>query len=352
MSLSLSVLDLCPIGTGYTASTALHNSIDLARRVEAFGYTRHWVAEHHNIPSVASSSPEVLIARLAEATQSLRIGSGGVMLPNHAPLKVVETFRTLEALFPGRIDLGLGRAPGTDRTTAAAMRRFMDTRNAEEFPAQLAEMLAFDNDEFPDDHPFRAVTPMPNDVTLPPIWLLGSSGHSARLAAEWGLGYAFARHINPEGGVELRDYRRHFRPSAYLHKPSAILAVAAVCADTAEEADRLAASLRLTYLRLRTGRPAPVPTPDEALAYPYSDHERAQLDALRPMHVVGDPQSVKARIESLAEETGADEVMIVTNIHGHRARVRSFELLAEAFELPPRQGTRGKADGFTPTPPR
>ncbi|MBA1148253.1 LLM class flavin-dependent oxidoreductase [Ectothiorhodospiraceae bacterium WFHF3C12] len=334
MSFNLSLLDLCPIGTGYGASQALHNSVDLARQAETFGYVRHWIAEHHNIPSVASSSPEIVIAALAQATRRLRVGSGGVMLPNHAPFKVVETFRSLEALYPGRIDLGLGRAPGSDMSAAAAMRRHQDTQGAEEFPAQIAELLAFDNDKFPAGHPFERVRPMPNDCRLPPMWLLGSSGYSARMAAELGLGYAFARHINPEGGRELLAYRQQFRPSDYLGQPSAILAVAAICAPTAEEAERLAASVRLSYLRLRTGRPAPIPTPEEALDYPYTAHEKAQIESLRGMHIVGEPDTVAARITALAEETGADEIMVVTNIHGHEARIESYRLLAEAVGRP------------------
>ncbi len=252
------------------------------------------------------------------------------MLPNHAPFKVVETFRTLAALYPDRIDLGLGRAPGSDTTAAAAMRRHLDTQGAEEFPAQLAELLAFDDGDFPSGHPFERVTPMPNDCRLPPMWLLGSSGYSARMAAELGLGYAFARHINPEGGSELLRYREHFRPSAYLEAPSAILAVAAICAETNEEAERLAASVRLSYLRLRMGRPAPIPSPEEALAYPYTAHEKAQIDALRGMHIVGEPTTVAERVRALADWTGADEVMVVTNLHGHEARIHSYRLLAEA----------------------
>lgn len=342
MSFELSVLDLCPVGTGFGASEALNNSVDLARQVERFGYRRHWVAEHHNIPSVASSSPEIVIAALAQATQRLRVGSGGVMLPNHAPFKVLETFRTLAAFYPDRIDLGLGRAPGSDTTAAAAMRRHLDTQGAEEFPAQLAELLAFDDGEFPAGHPFERVTPMPNDRRLPPMWLLGSSGYSARMAAELGLGYAFARHINPEGGEELLRYREHFRPSHYFEAPSAILAVAAICAETAEEAERLAASVRLSYLRLRTGRPAPIPSPEEALAYPYTAHEKAQIDALRSMHIVGEPGEVAQRIRSLAEATAADEVMVVTNLHGHAARVESYRLLAGALSASVQRPATGR----------
>ncbi|MEA2524952.1 MAG: hypothetical protein QOF73_2179 [Thermomicrobiales bacterium] len=334
MVLPLSVLDLSPVGSGSSSPQALRNTLDLARLVDGLGYTRYWLAEHHNIPSVASSAPEILIGHVASETTRIRVGSGGIMLPNHAPLKVVETFRVLEALHPGRIDLGIGRAPGTDGLTAVALRRSTEALGADDFPAQLAELFAFADDGFPEDHPFRAITATPSDVPLPPVSLLGSSGYSAQLAASLGLGFAFAHHINPGAAIPaMRAYRSGFVPSATLEKPEAILALSVICADTDAEAQYLSASLDLVLLQLRTNRRGPLPTPEEALAYPYTPAERAQIEALRPMYIAGSPETVRARIEELVAATGADEVMIMTTMHNHAARRHSYELLAEAFEL-------------------
>jgi luciferase family oxidoreductase group 1 len=334
MTLPLSVLDLSPVGTGSSSPQALRNTLDLARLVDGLGYTRYWLAEHHNIPSIASSAPEILIGHVASETTRIRVGSGGIMLPNHTPLKVVETFRVLEALHPGRIDLGIGRAPGTDQLTALALRRSTEALRADDFPEQLAELFAFANDAFPPDHPFRAITATPNDVPLPPVWLLGSSGFDSQLAASLGLGFAFAHHINPAGAVPaLHAYRAGFTPSPALARPYAILALSVVCADTDEEARYLASSLDLALLRIRTNQRSPLATPAEALAYPYTTAERALIESLRQMYTAGSPETVRARIEALVAATGADEVMILTTIHDHAARRRSYELLAEVFEL-------------------
>lgn len=333
-TLPLSVLDLSPVGSGSSSPQALRNTLDLARLVDGLGYTRYWLAEHHNIPSVASSAPEVLIGHVASETARIRVGSGGIMLPNHSPLKVVETFRVLEALHPGRIDLGIGRAPGTDGMTALALRRSREALGADDFPEQLAELFAFASDGFPDDHPFRSITATPNDVPLPPVTLLGSSGYSAQLSASLGLGFAFAHHISPAGAVPaMRAYRSGFVPSAELARPEAILALSVICAETDEEARYLAASLDLVLLRLRTNQRGPLPTPEEALAYPYTAAERALIESLRPMYMAGSPETVRAKINELAAATGADEVMILTTVHDHAARRRSYELLADAFEL-------------------
>ncbi|HEY7030215.1 MAG TPA: LLM class flavin-dependent oxidoreductase [Thermomicrobiales bacterium] len=335
-TLPLSVLDLSPVGSGSSSPQALRNTLDLARLVDGLGYTRYWLAEHHNIPSIASSAPEILIGHVAAETTRIRVGSGGIMLPNHTPLKVVETFRVLEALHPGRIDLGIGRAPGTDQLTALALRRSTEALRADDFPEQLAEMFAFANDGFPADHPFRAITATPNDVPLPPVWLLGSSGFGAQLAASLGLGFAFAHHINPAGAIPaMHAYRAGFTPSASLEKPWAILGMSVVCADTDTDARYLAASLDLALLRIRTNRRGPLPTPEEALAYPYTPAERAQIEALRSTYTAGSPATVKAKIEALVAATGADEVMILTTIHDHAARRHSYELLAAAFGLRP-----------------
>src|SRR4051812_45245844 len=214
MAFPLSVLDLSPIGTGSSASEALRNTIDLARLADRLGFTRYWLAEHHNMPGIACSAPEVVIGAVARETERLRVGSGGIMLPNHTPLKVAETFRVLAALHPGRIDLGIGRAPGTDQLTALALRRSREALTADDFPAQLGELLAFASDTFPEGHPFRAVHAVPDEVPLPPIWLLGSSDYSAQVAAMIGVGFAFARHISPDGAAEaMRLYREQFTPS-------------------------------------------------------------------------------------------------------------------------------------------
>jgi len=334
MTLPLSVLDLSPVATGSTASDAVRNTIDLARAADHLGYTRFWLAEHHNMPGIASSAPEILIGAVARETTHLRVGSGGIMLPNHAPLKVVETFRLLEALYPGRIDLGIGRAPGTDGMTALALRRSREAVGADDFPAQLGELLAFANDAVPEGHPFHSVRAVPVGVALPPLWLLGSSDYSAQVAAALGVGFAFARHISPDGAAEaMQVYREQFSPSEQLSQPYAILTVSAICAETDARADELAASADLSFLRLRNGRPGLLPSPAEARAYPYTDAERMQVQASRARHLIGSPDVVYARVGELVEETGADEVMITTMVHGHAERVQSYTLLAQRFGL-------------------
>jgi luciferase family oxidoreductase group 1 len=339
VSVPLSVLDLSPITSGITATQALHNSIDLARLAERLGYTRYWLAEHHNLPSVASTTPEILIGQIARETTRLRVGSGGIMLPNHTPLKVVESFRMLEALYPGRIDLGIGRAPGTDQLTALALRRSRAALGADDFPEQLAELFAFATGQFPDNHPFRSITAVPGDVPLPPVWLLGSSGYSAHLAASLGLGFAFASHINFGDAVPvMRAYRERFTPAGALAQPWAILAVSVLCAETDAQAEDLAASLDLAILRLRTGRPAPIPSPAEARAYPYTDLERAQVTSYRAAHIVGGPATVHRRLSALIEQAQADEVMILTTVYDHADRRRSYELVAEVAGLRPPAG--------------
>ncbi len=335
MTLPLSILDLSPIGTGSTAGQALRNTIDLARRAEQLGYTRYWLAEHHNMPGIASSAPEIVIGAVARETTQLRVGSGGIMLPNHSPLKVVETFRILEALYPGRIDLGIGRAPGTDQRTALALRRSREALGADDFPVQLGELLAFSTDRFPDGHPFQSVRAVPVDVALPPIWLLGSSDYSAQVSAALGMGFAFARHINPDGAAEaMQMYREQFSPSEQLAEPQTILAVSALCAETDARAEELASSVDLSFLRLRSGRPGLLPSPEEAMAYPYTPMERAQMLASRARHIIGSPSTVRAQLDDLIDQTGANELMVTTMIHSHAERVRSYELLAESFALP------------------
>jgi luciferase family oxidoreductase group 1 len=334
MDFGLSVLDVSPVSSGSDGAQALRNTLELSRLADRLGYERYWLAEHHNLPSIASSAPEIMIGHVANVTERIRVGAGGIMLPNHAPLKVAETFRVLEALHPERIDLGIGRAPGTDPVTATALRRSQDGLEAEDFPQRFGELLAFSGGGFTEDHPFRSVVAMPSDVGLPPIWLLGSSGYSARAAGEMGLGYAFASHFSPaDPSPALLAYRESFEPSDSFERPSAILAVAVICGETNEHAERLATSMELAWVRMRSGNPGPLPNPEEAMAYPYTPAERRLADAYRSMQVVGDPRTVRARIEELAEHTAADEVMVTTNVYDHAERLRSYERLAEVFDI-------------------
>jgi luciferase family oxidoreductase group 1 len=324
--LPVSILDLVPVTAGSSPFDAIVRSTDLARRAEAWGYHRYWVAEHHNMTGIASSSPAVILAHLGAATASIRLGSGGVMLGNHAPLAVAEQFATLEAMHPGRVDLGLGRAPGSDPLTASALRAGLAD---DEFPEQLGLLLAFLDASFPDDHPYHRVAAVPANDSKPAVWLLGSSGYSAQVAGMLGLPFAFAHHFSPHNTLPaLELYRSRFRPSAALAEPHAMVGVAAVCADTDEEARWLHGSMQLSMLRLRTGRPGPLPTPDEAAAYGYSPSERDVVESATGSHVVGDPGTVTARLDELIAATDADELMVTTNVWDHAARLRSYELLA------------------------
>lgn len=319
----LSVLDLSPVVSGSDAATALRNTLDLARHTEALGYHRYWLAEHHNMPGIASSATAVLIAHVADATERIRVGSGGVMLPNHAPLVVAEQFGTLEALHPGRIDLGIGRAPGTDQRTAYALRGPAGL-NAEDFPQRLGELLAyFEHDP---DRPVNAVTAEGNK---PPVWLLGSSGFSAQLAGMLGLPFSFAHHFASENTLPaVRLYRESFRPSEVLDAPYVMLGAAVVCADTDEHARWIAQSNALTFLSLRKGKPIPLPSPQEAADYPYTDLDRAFVDSRMASTIVGSPETVRKGLESLLADTDADELMITTQVYDHADRKRSYELVA------------------------
>jgi luciferase family oxidoreductase group 1 len=332
--LPLSVLDLSPITTETPGSAALRNSLDLARLADALGYKRYWLAEHHNLASIASSAPEIMIGQIAAATGRIRVGSGGVMLVNHAPLMVAERFKVLEALFPGRIDLGLGRAPGTDPVTSYALRRRQDAREGDEFLERFQELILLERRGFPDGHPFRSVYAIPADVALPPIWLLGSSGYSAELAAAASMGFAFAHHFAEHDAVSaMLAYRAHFKPSTALGEPYAILATAAIAADSDAEAERMAASADLNFVRRAKGEYLPFASPQEAAAYPYTPVDRNRIARHRERQTVGGIDRVKNRLLSLVEATRADELMITTMVYDHAARRRSYELLAEAFEL-------------------
>jgi luciferase family oxidoreductase group 1 len=330
----LSVLDVSPVASGSTSAEALHNTLDLARLADELGYTRYWLAEHHNTQLIASSTPEVMIGHVASVTKRIRVGSGGVMLPNHAPLHVAEAFRVLQALHPGRIDLGLGRAPGTDSLTALALRRSREALNADDFPQRLDELLSFLDGGFPPNHPFEPVRAMPDDVPPPDVWLLGSSDFSSQLAAHLGLGFAFAHHINPLPAVRaLREYQDYFRPSMRFAKPEAILAVSVVCAETDEKAETLARPLELVLLRFRQGKSARFPSAEEAAEYPYTPEDREVIRYNRQRTFVGSPETVRSRLSELASQAGVEEIMVTTMTHGHAARRRSYELLAQAFNL-------------------
>jgi luciferase family oxidoreductase group 1 len=336
----LSVLDLVTVGEGQTAAGALRAGTALARLAESRGYHRHWVAEHHSMPGVAASSPAVVLAHLAAHTRRLRLGSGGVMLPNHAPLVVAEQFGTLEALAPGRIDLGIGRAPGTDPATAAALRRTArGGEGAEDFPQQLAELTRFLDADFPEGHPYARIHAVPGPVQgaagRPPVWLLGSSGFSARLAGALGLPFAFAHHFSAGNtGPALELYRRSFRPSALLDTPYALIGVAALAADEETGARREVRAAALGMVRLRAGTPGPVPTPEAAEAHPWTPAEREFADAWTAEVVHGTPDAVRAGLDALRERTGADELMITGPAHGPGPRLRSYELIADAYGLP------------------
>ncbi|HET6467738.1 MAG TPA: LLM class flavin-dependent oxidoreductase [Geminicoccaceae bacterium] len=333
--LPLSVLDLSFTTTATPGSVAIANSVALARLCDELGYRRYWVTEHHNLPSVASGAPEVMIGRIAAATRHMRVGAGGVMLPNHAPLMVAERFKVLEALFPGRIDLGIGRAPGTDRLTMLALRQRQELRADDDFLERFQELLWWQTGAFPEGHPFRAIRVMPEDVPVPPIWLLGSSDYGARLAAEVGLGFAFAHHFAHHDAADaIGRYRASFRPSEWLERPHAILATAAVCADTDAEAERLASTVDWGHVRRARGEYGPLASPEEALAHAYTPAEEASRRANRARVYVGSPERVRSDLGAFAARLGADEIMVMSAIFDHAAREHSYRLLARAFDLP------------------
>jgi len=330
----LSVLDVSPVATGSSSAEALHNTLDLAQLADKLGFTRYWLAEHHNTPLIASSAPEIMIGHVADATKQIRVGSGGMMLPNHTPLKVAETFRVLEALHPGRVDLGIGRAPGTDPLTALALRRSREALNADDFPARLDDLLHLLDHGFPPNHPLERIRAMPDDVPMPEVWILGSSDFSAMLSAQMGLRFAFAHHIAPWPAIAaLRAYHAHFQPSEFLKEPEALIGVSVVCAETDERAEEIARPLALTLLRFRTGKMGRFPSIEEAKSYPYSAEEREVIEQNRDRSIVGSPARVRDRLMALANASGVDEIMVTTMTHEHADRRRSYELLAEAFGI-------------------
>ncbi len=327
----LSVLDLCPVSTGDSIGEALRRSVDLARHVERWGFTRYWVAEHHNMPGIASSVPAVLVGQIAAATAAIRVGSGGVMLPNHAPLTVAEQFGMLEAMYPGRIDLGIGRAPGTDRATARALRRRAEGLPAADFARELAELRAYFAGQSAEGRSPGQIRAIPAEGNEPAVWLLGSTGYSAELAGLLGLPFAFAYHFSAaNAGPALALYRRTFRSSAGLAEPYCLISVSVLCAQDAAAAHWLHGSSRLSMLRLRAGRPSTLPSPDEAAGRSYSAAEQTVIDEATGSHVVGDPAAVVELLDRLVARTGADELMVTTSTFAHGDRLASYELLARA----------------------
>lgn len=333
MLIPLSVLDLVPVPAGADAGRAFHNSIELAQLAESLGYRRYWVAEHHNTQAFASMSTATLIAVLAGATTSIRVGSGGVMLPNHSPLRVAEDFLTLEALYPDRIDLGLGRAPGTDQVTALALRRSAELLAADDFPQQVEMLRAYAGEsDFLAGHPLGKVTAALPGVKLPPIWILGSSLYGAQYAAQTGRGYSFAFHFSPDYAVPaLRAYREGFQPSAALPEPYAILGVAVVCSESGERAELLARAHDLMWLRIRRNERGLLTTPEEAAAYQFTPEEQELAKASRRMLVWGTPDRVASRLRELVEELQVNELIVTSHIAAHEERLESYRLLAEAF---------------------
>jgi luciferase family oxidoreductase group 1 len=332
---ALSLQDLAPIAQGTTTVGAMAETVKLAQAADALGYTRLWYAEHHGMPSIASSVPEILIGSAAAATKGIRVGSGGVMLLNHAPLRIAEAYRTLEALHPGRIDLGLGRAPGGDGYAMRALR----SGGGEEFSAYLAELMAFDEEGFPSDHPFSRVPVSPGGIRLPPKWLLGSSGASASAAGQIGFGYAFAAHFShTPAGPAFAAYREAFQPSNDFPEPRTILCLSVICAPTAEEAKYLSISQAVNWARFVTGEQRQLTAPEEALAHRLTPQQQAVIDQQSSLWLVGSPEQMAGTISEKARAAGADEVMVTTTIHSYELRRRSYALLAEALGVAPRDG--------------
>ncbi|MFX4222531.1 MAG: LLM class flavin-dependent oxidoreductase [Thalassobaculum sp.] len=334
----ISVLDQSPIRAGATPADAVAESIELARLADRLGFHRYWVAEHHSSDGLAGSVPEILIARLANETTRIRVGSGGVMLPHYAPLKVAETFRMLETMYPGRIDLGIGRAPGSDQRTARALAYTREPIPIEYFPRQVQDLMDWMDGDLEDDHPFRGVAAQPAGPTSPPVWLLGSSDQGGQVAAHFGTAYSFA-HFITEGGEPVVDmYRKRFRPSKTLAEPQANIGVFVICAETEEEAEVHAASRDLWRVRLDQGHITPIPTPEEALNHDYTEAERERAAFHRRRNIVGTPEQVREKLDALLARYGVGEAVVVTITHDHQARLKSYELLAKAYDLSPAAG--------------
>lgn len=333
--MKLSILDLATIYNDETPTQTLQNSTEAVQLAERLGYTRYWFAEHHNATFQMSTSPDLLSAHAAAVTKSIRVGSGGIMLPNHSPLKVVENFSILEALHPGRIDLGMGRASGTDGITNTALRNNHEPLTGEAIMNQLMEILAFFNREFPEDHPYQGINPSPDPSLRPDLFMLGSSDGGMQIASQLGIGFAFAGQINPDWAVPmLKKYRENFKPSQYLSQPYSMLAIIVVCAETDEEAADIAGPAELQWVRWMTGeyKSAP-PTLEEARSHTYTKEETLAREQNKSKFIIGSPESVKEQLEKITEEAEADEIMIANMITDKEARHKSYSLLAEAFDL-------------------
>lgn len=332
--IALSVLDQSPVPHGSTTAGALQDTLALAGEAERLGYRRYWLAEHHNTSSLAGSAPEVLAAAVASRTSVIRVGAGGILLPHYSPLKVAEAFRVLEGLFPGRVDLGLGRADGTDAVAAAALRRGPSAVTEDEYPGQVVDLLGFLDGTFGGDHPLAGVRAMPAGPTSPEVWVLGSSSYGAGLAARMGLAFSFAQFVSPAFGPQiLATYRRQFRPSSRCPEPRASVSVSVICADTEAEAERLAISYDVWHLRPEGGRRGPLLSVEDAEAHLVSDTERELLGQGRRRRLVGAPERVRAALVDLTARYGVDELVIRTITFDPAARTRSYRLLAEAFGL-------------------
>jgi luciferase family oxidoreductase group 1 len=331
---TLSVLDQAPIRRGGTASRALRETLELAQLCDRLGYWRYWIAEHHASGGLASASPEILIAEVASRTERIRVGSGGVMLSHYSPLKVAEQFRMLEALHPGRIDLGVGRAPGSDTRTARALAQGPGQLGIEHYPDQLLDLYGYLAGDMPADHPFAGIKAMPEGETMPELWVLGSSAMGAQYAAELGWSFCFAQFIQPEGGeVAVRQYRERFEPSPFLAEPRASVGVSVTCAESDEEAEHLSWSRWNWRISAGRGARAGIPSPEEAKAFPYTGPEREYIEFMRGRSIHGSPATVRARLEALAEQFGVEELVVVTITYDFEARKRSYELLAKEFGL-------------------
>ncbi|HXT17185.1 MAG TPA: LLM class flavin-dependent oxidoreductase [Gemmatimonadaceae bacterium] len=319
-----SVLDLAPIVQGGTAAEAFHRSVDLARHAEQWGYRRFWLAEHHSMPGVASAATSVVIAHVAAGTSTIRVGAGGIMLPNHSPLLIAEQFGTLESLYPGRIDLALGRAPGSDQLTAIALRR--TNAAADAFPQDVAELIAY----FREPEQGQEVVAVPGAGLRVPIWILGSSMFGAQLAAYMGLPFAFASHFAPAYLMPaIETYRSRFQPSEFLERPYLMLGASVIAADSDAEARRLFTSFQQSFISMRRGRPIQFPPPVDELKIQLSPLERAQFEPILGNAIVGSPLTIRARVDKFIDETGANELIISSQIYDHAARLRSYEIVSE-----------------------
>ena len=345
-SLSLSVVDQSPVRSGGTAGGALWETVELAVAAERLGYARYWLAEHHSTPNYAGTAPEILIGQVAARTSTIRVGSGGVMLPHYSALKVAESFRMLQSMYPGRIDLGLGRAPGSDQLTALALAYPGRPQDVSHYPRQVTDLLAYLSTGQEEGHPFAGIVSGPGEPTPPEVWLLGSRVDSAFLAAHLGLPYSYAHHFGlgvQDGPNIVEAYRQNFKPSVYLSQPRVNVGVQVLCAETEEEALRLASSRNLGRLQSMTGRASGIPTPEAALAYRYTPEEAAFVGQYTRLCVDGEPEQVKEGIQQVAESYQTHDLSVVTICHGFAERLRSYELVAEVCGIVP-DGGRGPAD--------